>query len=82
MASSYDYTKNQLTSQYMGSTDKQNYYNTDDLEMGVGAIGTDFSINNQSRDFSDNEDAEEMDIESQRPYPTSTFFSNNELSSS
>ena len=80
----YDYSKNQLTAQYMGATERQSHHNAEDLEMGVsGAVDNPcFSINNQSHDFSENDDGEEMDIESQRPYPTSTFFSNNELPSS
>ena len=46
--------------------------------MELGVCGNEneglYSINNQSQDNS--EIGEEMDIESQRPYPTSTFFSN------
>ena len=68
MPSIYDYSKNQLTQQYMGANEKQSYHNAqpDDLEMGVGGAGgaSMYSINNQSRDFSENEDGEEMDIES------------------
>ena len=52
----------------MGANEKQSYHNAqpDDLEMGVGGAGgaSMYSINNQSRDFSENEDGEEMDIES------------------
>ena len=72
----YDYSKSQLTSQYVGNSSSKY---ADDLEMGVGNPDNPlYSINNHSQDFS--EDGEEMDIESQRPYPTSTFFSNNETS--